>query len=97
MVKGGRNVRQNQQERLSQVQFIKAVIISIIFVLLSTTIIMAVETNTDEDPNCQDKYLTDDQYFELRAVSVKDVMVENQEVKQVMTELWGNNITFKRI
>ena len=37
---------------------------------------------------------TDDQYFELRAVEVKEVAGQN---KQVIMELWGNNIEFKRI
>jgi len=37
---------------------------------------------------------TDDQYFELRAVSIKDVPGQN---KQVMMELWVNNVEFERI
>ena len=43
-----------------------------------------------------DTCLTPDanQYFELRAVEVKEV--ENQN-KQLIMELWGNNIEFKRI
>lgn len=35
---------------------------------------------------------TDDQYFELRAVTVKDVAGQN---KQVIMELWGHNLQFK--
>lgn len=35
-----------------------------------------------------------DQYLELRAVSIKDIAGQN---KQVIMELWGNNIDFKRI
>lgn len=94
-------MKQNQQEHLSQVQFIKVVITSMIFILISSTIIMA---NINEDPNCLDKDLQPNQYLELRAVSVNDVegqkeQVEGQEkqVKQVIMELWGNNIKFKRI
>ena len=34
------------------------------------------------------------QYFELRATEVKSVDGQNQ---QVVMELWGNNIEFKRI
>lgn len=37
---------------------------------------------------------TDEQYLELRKVEVKDIVGQN---KQVILELWGNNIEFKRI
>lgn len=36
----------------------------------------------------------DNQFFELRAVLVTDIAGQN---KQVIMELWGNNIEFKRI
>lgn len=36
----------------------------------------------------------ENQYLELRAVEVKEVAGQN---KQVMMELWGNNLDFKRI
>ena len=36
----------------------------------------------------------ENQYLELRAVEVKEVEGQN---KQVMMELWGNNLEFKRI
>ena len=36
----------------------------------------------------------DNQYLELRATEVKEVEGQN---KQVIMELWGNNIEFKRI
>lgn len=94
-------MKQNQQGRLSQVQFIKVIIVSMIVILISSTMIMA---NINEDPNCLDKDLQPNQYLELRAVSVNDIegqkeQVEGQEkqVKQVIMELWGNNIKFKRI
>ena len=45
-----------------------------------------------QDPNCLTP--TDAQYLELRAVSVRDVKDQN---KQVIMELWGNNLEFKRI
>lgn len=37
---------------------------------------------------------SDEQYFELKAVEIKDV--DGQE-KQVIMELWGHNLEFKRI
>lgn len=64
------------------------IIACITIILLSATIIMASET----DDTCLTP--SDNQYFELRAVEVKDVEGQN---KQVIMELWGNNIEFKRI
>ena len=37
---------------------------------------------------------TDDQYLELKAVQVKDVTGQN---KQVIMQLWGHNLEFRRI
>lgn len=37
---------------------------------------------------------TDDQYLELKAVQVKDVTGQN---KQVVMQLWGHNLEFRRI
>lgn len=69
-------------------KILKTVLACIIVVLISITIIMA----SGSDAN----FLTPnpDQYFELRAVEVKDVEGQN---KQVIMELWGYNIQFKRI
>lgn len=36
----------------------------------------------------------DDQYFELRAVEIKEIEGKN---KQVIMQLWGHNLDFKRI
>lgn len=44
------------------------------------------------DTNCITP--TDQQYIELRAVEIKEKEEQN---KQVIMELWGNNIEFKRI
>lgn len=58
----------------------------ILIIMICSTIIMASETdNTCLTP-------TDNQYFELRAVQVNQVEGQN---KQVIMELWGNNIEFK--
>lgn len=37
---------------------------------------------------------TDDQYLELKAVQAKDVTGQN---KQVIMQLWGHNLEFRRI
>lgn len=37
---------------------------------------------------------TDDQYLELKVVQVKDVTGQN---KQVVMQLWGHNLEFRRI
>lgn len=37
---------------------------------------------------------TDDQYLELKSVQVKDVTGQN---KQVIMQLWGHNLEFRRI
>ena len=58
-----------------------------ILILTSASIIMASNDTTYVTPE-------DNQYFELRATEVKDVDGQNQ---QVIMELWGNNIEFKRI
>lgn len=81
-------MKQNQYNRLTSV--IKLLMIGMIFILLSSTIILAVETTGDS--NCLTP--TENQYLELRAVSVNDVVDQN---KQVMMELWGHNIEFKRV
>lgn len=64
--------------------FIIFAIIIILFSSLSN--VMA------SDDNCV--VPTDEQYMELRAVEVKEIEGKN---KQVIMELWGNNVEFKRI
>lgn len=62
-------------------------ILCIILILINANIIMASNTTICLEPS-------DSQYFELRATEVKNVEGQN---KQVIMELWGNNIEFKRI
>ncbi|MBQ2937577.1 MAG: hypothetical protein IJE05_01650 [Clostridia bacterium] len=62
-------------------------ILCIILILTSTNVIMASSGTTSVMPE-------DNQYFELRATEVNAVEGQN---KQVIMELWGNNIEFKRI
>lgn len=56
----------------------------IILICLCNTIVMANTPTTRLEPE-------DNQYFELRAVDVNDI----ENTKQVIMELWGNNIDFK--
>lgn len=83
---GGRKVQRNKTKHFEQLK--KVLIISIALILMSFTAIMAAENDAD----CV--IPTDEQYLELRAVSVKEVAGQN---KQVIMELWGNNVEFKRI
>ena len=74
--------------RKSKENLIRVIVMIIAIVTFCTTFTMAYET---------DEYCLvpeDNQYFELRAVEVKAVEGQN---KQVIMELWGNNIEFKRI
>ena len=47
---------------------------------------------SEEDVNTIEP--SENQYFELRATQIKQVAGQN---KQVIFELWGNDIEFKRI
>ncbi len=75
------------QLKLSE-KTLKIVIACITIICVSATIIMASEADKD----CI--VPPENSYFELRAVKVTDVEGKN---KQLMMELWGNNIEFKRI
>ena len=76
------------KNKTAKKKFISIIIVCITIILFSTSIIMAFET----DITCL--VPSDNQYFELRAVQVKNIEGQN---KQVIMELWGNNIEFKRI
>lgn len=68
-------------------KIITIAILCITLIVTSANIIMASNDTTSVTPE-------DNQYLELRATEVKDVEGQN---KQVIMELWGNNIEFKRI
>ncbi len=72
--------------KYSNMQRIVITCITIIFIC--TTVIMASGSNSNILTP------TEDQYFELRAVEIKEVAGQN---KQVIMEFWGNNVEFKRI
>lgn len=63
------------------------------FIILTTVIVLILincaitEATTVIEP-------TDNQYFELKATTITDVAGQN---KQVIMELWGYEIDFKRI
>lgn len=63
-------------------------------IILMVVICMCFGTGhaVENDPNTLTP--SDEQYFELKAVEIKDV--DGQE-KQVIMELWGHNLEFKRI
>lgn len=65
----------------------KILIMTIILAMISFPIMMASQI----DPNRVTP--AENQYLELRAVSVKEIEGQN---KQVIMELWGNNVEFKR-
>ena len=62
-------------------------ILCIMLISTNTKIIMASNDTTCVTPE-------DNQYLELRATEVKNI---DGQYKQVIMELWGNNIEFKRI
>ena len=61
-----------------------AVILNFVMMFINMTIV--VEASTIEP--------TDDQYLELKATNITEVEGKN---KQVIMELWGHEIDFKRI
>ena len=72
-------------------KLLKILIISIVTIFLSLSGIMKTLA-TEVDPNTITP--SDNQYFELKAVEIKDVAGQN---KQIIMELWGHNMEFKRI
>lgn len=76
------------ENKIAKKKLMSIIIACITIILVSTTIIMASEAyGTCLEPS-------DNQYFELRAVQVKNIEGQN---KQIIMELWGNNVEFKRI
>lgn len=73
-------------------------IICIVLLLLSPNVVFAVEMEETGDiiPDIKTTELepTGDQFLELRAVEINEVEGQN---RQVIMELWGNELEFKRI
>lgn len=72
-------------------KLLKILIISIVTIFVALSGIMKTLA-TEVDPNTITP--SDNQYFELKAVEIKDVAGQN---KQIIMELWGHNMEFKRI
>lgn len=75
------------QNKKTKRNLIRLIVLCIAIICVSASIILASES----DPNCL--VPEENQYFELRGVEVKDIDGQN---KQLIMELWGNNIEFKR-
>lgn len=75
----------------SQINNSKKIILSILTIILIVLNMVPVQAANTDDSILEP---SQDQYLELRAVSIKDIAGQN---KQVIMELWGNNIDFKRI
>lgn len=82
---------QTCRKKLKQIILKIIMLCMIIIYALASPISIATETEIQADENCL--IPTDDQYLELRAVQVKDISGQN---KQVIMELWGHNLEFKR-
>lgn len=64
----------------------KLTAVILIFVMMFINMTIVVEASTIEP--------TDDQYLELKATNITEIEGKN---KQVIMELWGHEIDFKRI
>lgn len=62
-------------------------ILVITLVLVTTLNVFSVKASTTVEP-------ADNQYFEMRATTITDIPDQG---KQLIMELWGYNIDFKRI
>ena len=80
-------IKLQQQKRKT----LKIIIISIIWLWTNAFSSMASDEN-NVDPNTIEPL--ENQYFEMRATEIKEVEGQN---KQVVFELWGHDIEFKRI
>lgn len=73
-------------------KILTVIIASIIILQSNTNLVMASDIVDEVDENYVKA--NENQYLELRAVEVKEVTGQN---KQVIMELWGHDIDFKRI
>ena len=75
--------------------YMKKILIGMIILIVVSTIINVVMAAEDDDEIIGSSITPEEnQYLELRAVEIKEVSGQN---KQVIMELWGNNVDFKRI
>lgn len=78
---------ESNQVKKRKRRIVIAVLICIFLLLGNVATILAAD-----DPNLL--MPTDDQYLELKAVQAKEVSGQN---KQVIMQLWGHNLEFRRI
>ena len=78
---------QSKQTKAAKIIATVVIICTIIVNVISTIVMASEEDKTTIEPS-------ENQYFELRATQIKEVIGQN---KQVTFELWGNDIEFKRI
>lgn len=78
---------ESNQVRKRKRRIVIAVLICIFLLLGNVATILAANDENLLTP-------TDDQYLELKAVQAKDVTGQN---KQVILQLWGHNLEFRRI
>jgi len=62
--------------------------------LVNPYLVFAKEVDIVEDIETTELQPTDNQFLELRAVSINKIEGKN---KQLIMELWGNDLEFKRI
>lgn len=77
-----------REEKLQRQKVKTMLLVCLLFIWISVTYVKASEV----DVNCIEPL--DNQFLELRATQVNDIQGQN---KQVIMELWGNNVEFKRI
>ena len=78
---------ESNQVKKRKRRIVIAVLICIFLLLGNVATILAANDESLLTP-------TDDQYLELKAVQAKDVTGQN---KQVIMQLWGHNLEFRRI
>lgn len=73
---------------ITHTKILKTIMILMVVIAMFVSTVYAVEADQNEIAP------SDNQYFELRAVEIKEIDGQN---KQVIMELWGHNMEFKRI
>lgn len=81
------------KETVRKINFI-IVIMCIVMLLVNPYLVFAQEVDIVEDIETTELQPTDNQFLELRAVSINKIEGKN---KQLIMELWGNELEFKRI
>lgn len=83
-----------QQKQKQNKTFKIANIVIIMMIWLWTTAISSVASESDANTNTDILTPTENQFFEMRATEIKEIEGKN---RQVIFELWGYDIEFKRV